>query len=218
MEALTAMSHSRIRAFAVGLSALALVTVAAGATFASSNPATLYACFDNFGSVRVSDKAMCMLPGGGRLVGFNTAGVQGPIGATGPTGATGGPGVAGPTGTSGPAGATGPTGTTGAKGPSLAATATVVIAPQVTFAAGTLSNGTIYSIPYPACPSGTVAITGWTHIFTNASADYGLLVDLAGSGPQVVTSALPTQWSGAMRATRANVDAIDLFAYVTCAG
>ncbi|MCU0506504.1 MAG: hypothetical protein MUE82_12185 [Chloroflexi bacterium] len=88
----------RIRALAVGVGAFALVAVAAGGTFAASNPATLYACYDAYGNVRMGDTAQCKLPGGGRLVNWSTAGIPGP---TGPTGATG------PTGPTGPAGATG---------------------------------------------------------------------------------------------------------------
>jgi hypothetical protein len=82
----------RLRAAAVAVSAIALLAVAAGGTFAASNPPTLYACFDVNGNVRLSDKNMCQLPAGGRLVSFNTVGIQGPtgpIGTTGPAGATG---------------------------------------------------------------------------------------------------------------------------------
>jgi hypothetical protein len=80
---------TRLRAAAVAVSSIALLAFAAGGTFAASNPPTLYAYFDVYGNVRLSDKNMCQLPAGGRLVSFSTVGIQGPIGATGPTGATG---------------------------------------------------------------------------------------------------------------------------------
>ena len=94
----------RIRALAVGASAFALVAVAAGGAFAASNPATLYACYDVYGNVRMGDTAQCKLPGGGRLVSWGTVLVPGP---TGPTGATGATGATGPTGPIGPTGAPG---------------------------------------------------------------------------------------------------------------
>ena len=94
--------HPRLRAAVIGVSALALIAVGVGGTFAASNPTTLYACYDVNGNVKMSDKAMCLLPGGGRLASWGTAAVPGPTGATGPTGPTG------------PVGATGPKGDTGA--------------------------------------------------------------------------------------------------------
>ncbi len=98
----------RFRALAVGVAAFALIAVAAGGAFAASNPATLYACYDAYGNVRMSDVAQCRLPGGGRLVYWGTVAVPGPTGPTGATGATG---------------PTGPTGATGATGPARAASA-----------------------------------------------------------------------------------------------
>ncbi len=79
----------RFRALAVGVAAFALIAVAAGGAFAASNPATLYACYDAYGNVRMSDVAQCRLPGGGRLVYWGTVAVPGPTGPTGATGATG---------------------------------------------------------------------------------------------------------------------------------
>ncbi|MCU0505307.1 MAG: hypothetical protein MUE82_05965 [Chloroflexi bacterium] len=94
----------RIRALAVGVGAFALVAVAAGGTFAASNPSTLYACYDVHGNVRMGDTAQCKLPGGGRLVSWGSVGPQGPTGATGATGATGPVGPTGPQGPAGPGG------------------------------------------------------------------------------------------------------------------
>ena len=94
----------RVRALAVGAGVVSLVAVAAGGTIAGSNPATLYACFDAYGNVRMSDVAQCKLPGGGRLVYWGTTPVPGP---TGPTGAAGATGATGPTGSTGPAGVSG---------------------------------------------------------------------------------------------------------------
>jgi hypothetical protein len=94
-------SRHRIRALAVGVGAFALVAVAAGGTFAASNPATLYACYDVSGNVRMSDVPQCKLATGGRLVNWSTVGVPGPVGATGATGPTGATGATGPQGPSG---------------------------------------------------------------------------------------------------------------------
>ena len=90
--------NPRLRALVVGASALVLVTIGVGGTVAASNPPTLYACYDVNGNVRMSDSAICKLPGGGRLASWGTVGVAGPTGATG---------VAGPTGATGPTGPTG---------------------------------------------------------------------------------------------------------------
>jgi hypothetical protein len=122
----TAFGREGVRRAAIVVGTGAIVALGAGGTLAASAPApTLYACFDNFGNVRISDKNMCFLPAGGRLVAVNSGGVPGPAGATGATGvqgATGDPGPAGATGPTGPTGAgvqgntgaTGPTGATGA--------------------------------------------------------------------------------------------------------
>jgi hypothetical protein len=107
------MSTTRIRPLIVGAAAIALVAVAAGGTFAASNPATLYACYDASGNVRMADTATCKLTGGGRLVSWPAAGAAGPMGTTGPTGATG---PSGPSGQPGVPGATGAAGSTGAVG------------------------------------------------------------------------------------------------------
>jgi hypothetical protein len=85
-----------LRRMGVAFAALALVAVGAGSTLAASNPATLYACYDVYGNVKMSDTAQCKLAGGGRLVSWSTVGVPGPTGPVGPTG---------PTGPTGPAGA-----------------------------------------------------------------------------------------------------------------
>ena len=95
-------SRSRLRALAVGASAIALVAIGVGGTVAASNPTTLYACYDVYGNVRMSDTAQCKLPGGGRLASWGTAAVSGPTGPTGPMGATG---PTGAIGAQGPAGA-----------------------------------------------------------------------------------------------------------------
>jgi hypothetical protein len=114
----------RIRALAVGVGTFALVAVAAGGTFAASNPATLYACYDVYGNVRMSDVAQCRLPGGGRLVSW---------GSVGPTGATGPAGPTGPTGATGPTGPTGATGPTGPAAPLVRHMGTLAYADTATF-------------------------------------------------------------------------------------
>jgi hypothetical protein len=83
----------------VGFAVFALLGVAAGSTLAGGgNPATLYACYDGAGNVRMSDVPQCKLPTGGRLVSWNTVGAAGPTGPRGDTGAVGATGPAGPAG------------------------------------------------------------------------------------------------------------------------
>jgi hypothetical protein len=95
-------SHPRFRALAVGVAAFALVSVAAGGTLAAStNPPTLYACFNTSGQVAMATIPQCKLTGGGQLAYWGTAGIPGP---TGPQGATGAMGSTGPTGPTGPGG------------------------------------------------------------------------------------------------------------------
>ena len=105
-----AVFSPRLRAAVVGASVFALAAVAAGGAFASSNPPTLYACYNTSGQVAMSDIAQCKLSGGGRLVSWGTAQIPGPTGPAGPTGASG---LTGPTGATGPAGATGLAGVSG---------------------------------------------------------------------------------------------------------
>ncbi len=102
------------------VSAFALVAVGAGGALAASTTSTLYACFDAYGNVRMTDLNTCKLPSGGRLVAITTSGATGPTGprgAIGPTGATGLTGPAGATGLAGEIGETGPAGPTGDTGP-----------------------------------------------------------------------------------------------------
>jgi hypothetical protein len=127
--------HPRVRALVVGASAIALVAIGVGGTVAASNPATLYACYDVNGNVRVSDKAMCQLPGGGRLASWSTAGIPGPTGTTGATGATG---------------PIGPTGATGGL-----AGYVIVAVPKDISAVSTVFGG--FSVP---CPAGKRAVGG----------------------------------------------------------
>ncbi len=115
-----------LRRTAVIGGATAIVVVGAGSVLAASAPITLYACYDAYGNVRITDLNTCRLPGGGRLVPINAAGVPGPQGDTGVPGPIGPQGIPGPQGAQGPqgvpgaqgpAGATGQTGVTGAQGP-----------------------------------------------------------------------------------------------------
>jgi hypothetical protein len=105
-----AVFDPRLRAAVVGASVFALAAVAAGGAIASSNPPTLYACYNTAGQVAMSDLNQCKLSGGGRLVSWGTAQIPGPTGPIGPVGATG---LTGPTGATGTAGATGPAGASG---------------------------------------------------------------------------------------------------------
>lgn len=113
---------SRLRAVVVGAAAVTLVVIGSGGAFAASNPATLYACFDANGNVRMTDINTCKLPGGGRLVSWGTSGATGPTGPTGPNGPTGPAGLLGANGPTGATGLTGPAGVgpTGPAGPAMA--------------------------------------------------------------------------------------------------
>jgi hypothetical protein len=130
----------RIRALAVGIGAFALLAVAGGGTLAAStNPPTLYACFNANGQVAMATIPQCKLSGGGQLAYWSTAGVPGPTGATGATGA---------------AGPTGPTGAPGASGP--------VSGYQVVTATGTtlLFAGDTTQGAQADCPAGKRALGG----------------------------------------------------------
>ncbi len=107
-------SAGPVRRAAVVGTAVAIVAAGAGGTLAASTPTVLYACYDSYGNVRITDVNTCRLPTGGRLVPINVAGVPGP---TGPTGATGAQGLAGATGAAGAQAVAGPTGPTGPTGP-----------------------------------------------------------------------------------------------------
>ncbi len=146
----------RIRVLAVGAAAVALLAVGAGGTVAASNPATLYACYDVYGNVRMGDTAQCKLPGGGRLVNWGSVGPMGPTGPAGPQG---------------PVGATGPVGPTGPQGPSAAASAVRLEVP-FGFAPGTIVvvGPTLTASVW--CPVGTTAVGGWGDV-TAGPADDG---------------------------------------------
>ena len=95
-------SRVGLRTLAVGAAVFALVAVAAGGTLAAStNPPTLYACYNAYGQVAMGDVNTCKLTGGGRLVSWGTVPQPGPTGAQGPTGPQGATGVSGPTGPGG---------------------------------------------------------------------------------------------------------------------
>ncbi len=111
------MNLSPLRRAAVSGAAAAIVALGAGGTLAASTSITLYACFDAYGNVRITDVNTCRLPAGGRLVPIVTAGIAGPTGVQGPIGPTGAVGATGATGEAGPAGATGEAGPTGPSGP-----------------------------------------------------------------------------------------------------
>ena len=99
------MPASRIgaRSLAVGVAAFALVAVTSGGTLAAStNPPTLYACFNTSGQVAMATVPQCKLAGGGQLAYWGTAGVPGPTGPQGATGAIGSTGPIGPIGPGGP--------------------------------------------------------------------------------------------------------------------
>ena len=198
-------SFPRLRALVVAALAFGLVAVAAGGALAASNPATLYACFDKHGNVRVSDTKACLLPGGGHLVSWRTAQIPGPKGPTGPVG---------PTGPAGATGLTGPAGATGATGPAATSTQTLrwdrLTAPPGSFAVGTQTGKT------KECPAGSVATGGWATVEAANSADFAHLV-LLSSGPEIGTSfTMPTSWSARWYNTAINAGAVTLTVYAVC--
>ncbi len=152
----------RARAIAIGIGAFALVSVAAGGTLAAStNPPTLYACFNTSGQVAMSDLNTCKLAGGGRLVYWGTAPVPGP---TGPTGATG---SVGPTGPQGPTGVSG----------------SVAGYEQVNGNGGTNIVGTRSYAMAVACPSGKQPLGGGAHVtIFGSAADGAVLSSYPSSG------------------------------------
>ena len=91
-----------LRRIAVVIAAVAILALGTGGALAASNPPTLYACFDVYGNVRMTDINTCKLSTGGRLVAINTTGAPGPAGPTGVAGATGSTGPTGPAGSTGP--------------------------------------------------------------------------------------------------------------------
>ena len=97
--------HSHVlRRGVVAVSAFALLATSSAGVFAATPPGVLYPCFDSRGNVRMTDRPVCLLPGG-RLVAIN---IQGPIGPRGLAGATGARGLTGATGARGATGLTGP--------------------------------------------------------------------------------------------------------------
>jgi collagen type VII alpha len=92
-------SLGRLRFAVFGASVFALAALAAGGTLAAStNPPTLYACFNASGQVAMATVPQCKLAGGGQLAYWGTQGVPGPTGASGATGPTGATGAVGPAG------------------------------------------------------------------------------------------------------------------------
>jgi hypothetical protein len=147
----------RVRALAVGIAAFSLVAVGAGGTLAAStNPPMLYACFNAYGQVAMSDVNTCRLAGGGRLAPINAAGVPGPQGPQGYPGPLGPTGPQGQTGVQGPAGPQGQTGQTGPTGPTGPAAFYRVLAGG---AAVTLGAGQSVAVPV-SCNAGDPAVGG----------------------------------------------------------
>ena len=191
--------HPRIRVLGVGLAALALLAIGVGGTVAASNPPPLY---------------ICLLPGGGRLVSWGSAGSTGPAGATGAPGPTGPTGAVGPIGAPGPIGATGvtgPTGPTGATGAAMASSAVTVSGLDV------LPNlpGFTVVVSSPPCPAGMVATNGWVS-FAGSSSDIALWIPNF-DGPSVFPPSLPTQWSWSWTSVGLPTFPIPIALYAICA-
>jgi hypothetical protein len=181
--------HPRIRALTVGVSAIALVAIGVGGTVAASNPATLYACYDTNGNVRMSDSAICKLPGGGRLASWGTAPVPGP---TGPTGATG---AQGPSGTQGVAGPVGPIGPQGVPGGTFATNVVTLPADgSVTFTNLLIVNGIAVIAQCGGTPASPAPALGFANFSSGVAYVQG--VHLSVMTALTTHSASASYWSG----------------------
>jgi hypothetical protein len=122
--------HRRFRRVAVAVTAVVLVAIAGGVTYAVADiggGGVINGCYKSQnGQLRLIDPATDHCLPSETAISWNQTGTQGPPGPTGPAGPTGpqgpkgdtGPtGPAGPTGLQGPKGDTGPTGPAGPTGP-----------------------------------------------------------------------------------------------------
>ena len=116
--------HRRFRRVAVAVTAVVLVAIAGGVTYAVADiggGGVINGCYKSQnGQLRLIDPATDHCLPSETAISWNQTGTQGPPGPTGPAGPTGpqGPkGDTGPTGPAGPTGPQGPKGDTGATGP-----------------------------------------------------------------------------------------------------
>jgi hypothetical protein len=119
--------HRRFRRVAVAVTAVVLVAIAGGVTYAIADiggGGVINGCYKSQnGQLRLIDPATDHCLPSETAISWGQTGTQGPPGPTGPTGPTGPQGPKGDTGPAGPAGPTGPqgpkgdTGATGPQGP-----------------------------------------------------------------------------------------------------
>jgi len=119
--------HRRFRRVAVAVTAVVLVAIAGGVTYAVADiggGGVINGCYKSQnGQLRLIDPATDHCLSSETAISWGQTGTQGPPGPTGPAGPTGpqgpkgDPGLTGPAGPSGPQGPKGDTGATGPQGP-----------------------------------------------------------------------------------------------------
>jgi hypothetical protein len=161
--------HGRFRRVALALTAVALVAIAGGVTYAVADiggGGVINGCYKSQnGQLRLIDPATANCLPSETPISWSQTGPQGPPGPTGPQGPPGPAGQQGPTGPQGPAGPLGPagpqgpkgdTGATGATGP---AGANGVSGYEIVSASTTEGNGVVTQGTIP-CPAGKKAVGG----------------------------------------------------------
>jgi hypothetical protein len=113
--------HRRFRRVAVAVTAVVLVAIAGGVTYAVADiggGGVITGCYKSQnGQLRLIDPATGHCLPSEKSISWSQTGPQGPPGPTGPAGPTGPQGPKGDTGPTGPAGPTGPQGPKGDTGP-----------------------------------------------------------------------------------------------------
>jgi hypothetical protein len=113
--------HKRMRRVAFALTAVVVVAIAGGVTYAVAgigDGGVISGCFKSQnGQLRLIDPATDSCRPSETAISWSQSGPQGPPGPTGPAGPQGPTGPQGPAGPAGPQGATGPAGPQGPAGP-----------------------------------------------------------------------------------------------------
>jgi hypothetical protein len=113
--------HRRLRRSALAVTAVVVVAIAGGVTYAVADiggGGVINGCYKSQnGQLRVIDPATDSCLPSEKAISWSQTGPPGPTGARGPTGPQGPTGSRGATGALGPTGSRGPTGPTGAEGP-----------------------------------------------------------------------------------------------------
>lgn len=126
--------HRRFRRVALAVSAVVVVAIAGGVTYAVADiggGGVINGCYKaQNGQLRLIDPATDQCLPSEKPISWNQTGTQGPPGPTGPAGPKGSTGPQGPAGPQGLKGATGPAGPAGPPGPQGAKGATGAAGPQ----------------------------------------------------------------------------------------